>query len=180
VASCVNLDGPFFAASTALVALAETYLRASGSIVNLSSIVPRHRQAVTILRAYNASRGGVRLLTQSVRLHGRAPQPPVRCNSVHPAFLKALWWTTFRAPTGRPISLGAASSRLATNPASDCSARAEVSDLCVYLLSDGLSPITSPGSDFTIPTAPHLRDTRGARSRLILLYSRARLLRMKT
>ena len=72
---------PFSAASTRSL-----LKRGGGSIVNLSSIsgiVGGHN-----LAAYNASKGGVRLLTKSVALHGARLKPPVRCNSVHPAFLE--------------------------------------------------------------------------------------------
>ena len=60
--------------------------RRGGSIVNLSSVaglIGGHN-----LAAYNASKGGVRLLTKSVALHGARLNPQVRCNSVHPAFLE--------------------------------------------------------------------------------------------
>ena len=76
--------------STARFSAASTRCRCSsargGSIVNLSSVsglVGGHN-----LAAYNASKGGVRLLTKSVALHGARLKPPVRCNSVHPAFLE--------------------------------------------------------------------------------------------
>jgi len=78
----VNLDGTFLGCKYALPLLQ----RGGGSIVNMSSIlgiVGAHN-----LAAYNASKGGVRLLTKSVALHGARLKPPVRCNSVHPAFLE--------------------------------------------------------------------------------------------
>ena len=57
-----------------------------GSIVNMSSVsglVGGHN-----LAAYNASKGGVRLLSKSVALYGARLKPPVRCNSVHPSFIE--------------------------------------------------------------------------------------------
>ena len=60
----VNLDGTFLGCKYALPLLK----RGGGSIVNLSSIsgiVGGHN-----LAAYNASKGGVRLLSKSVALHG--------------------------------------------------------------------------------------------------------------
>ena len=78
----VNLDGTFLGCKHALPLLK----RSGGAIVNLSSVsglVGGHN-----LAAYNASKGGVRLLTKSVALHGARFDPKVRCNSVHPAFIE--------------------------------------------------------------------------------------------
>ena len=78
----VNLDGTFLGCKYAM----RLMRRSGGSIVNLSSVsglVGGHN-----LAAYNASKGGVRLLTKSVALHGARRKPPVRCNSVHPAFIE--------------------------------------------------------------------------------------------
>ena len=40
------------------------------------------------LAAYNASKGGLSLLTKSVALYGARYKPPVRCNAVCPAFVE--------------------------------------------------------------------------------------------
>ena len=136
----VNLDGTFLGCKHALPLLK----RRGGSIVNVSSVaglIGGHNFA-----AYNASKGGVRLLSKSVALHGARLDPKVRCNSVHPAFLEGpmvesmLQQTEFpdgaRARITRDIPLG----RFGTP--------AEVADLCVYLLSDESSFVT--GAEFTI------------------------------
>ena len=78
----VNLDGTFLGCKHGLALLK----RRGGAIVNVSSVaglVGGHNFA-----AYNASKGGVRLLTKSVALHGARLEPKVRCNSIHPAFLE--------------------------------------------------------------------------------------------
>ena len=78
----INLDGTFLGCKYAMRLLR----RSGGSIVNISSVsglVGGHNFA-----AYNASKGGVRLLTKSVALHGARQKPAVRCNSVHPAFIE--------------------------------------------------------------------------------------------
>ena len=136
----VNLDGTFLGCKHALRLLK---LR-GGSIVNLSSIsgiVGGHN-----LAAYNASKGGVRLLTKSVALHGARLKPPVRCNSVHPAFLDGPMVDDILAQTGRPeIARG----QLARDiPLGRLGTPSEVADLCVYLLSDELRFVT--GSEFII------------------------------
>src|SRR6185436_30752 len=77
----INLDGTFLGCKYAMPLLR----KAGGSIVNISSvsgIVGGHN-----LAAYNASKGGVRLLTKSVALSVARKRPPIRCNSVHPAFI---------------------------------------------------------------------------------------------
>ena len=78
----VNLDGAFLGCKYALPLLRKK----GGSIVNLSSVsglVGGHN-----LAAYNASKGGLSLLTKSVALYGARLKPPVRCNAVCPAFVE--------------------------------------------------------------------------------------------
>jgi 3(or 17)beta-hydroxysteroid dehydrogenase len=136
----VNLDGTFLGCKHGLALLK----RHGGAIVNVSSvagIIGGHNFA-----AYNASKGGVRLLTKSVALHGARLDPKVRCNSIHPAFLEGpmvdniLQQTQFpdaaRARVLRDIPLG----RLGTPE--------EVADLCIYLLSDESRFVT--GAEFVI------------------------------
>jgi 3(or 17)beta-hydroxysteroid dehydrogenase len=136
----VNLDGTFLGCKHALALLK----RRGGSIVNLSSIsgiVGGHN-----LAAYNASKGGVRLLTKSVALHGARLKPPVRCNSVHPAFLEGPMVEDILAQTGRPEL---ARGQLARDiPLGRLGQPAEVAELCVYLLSDESRFVT--GAEFAI------------------------------
>ena len=136
----VNLDGTFLGCKHALRLLK---LR-GGSIVNLSSIsgiVGGHN-----LAAYNASKGGVRLLTKSVALHGARLKPPVRCNSVHPAFLDGPMVDDILAQTGRPeIARGHLSRDI---PLGRLGEPTEVADMCVYLLSDESRFVT--GAEFII------------------------------
>ncbi len=136
----VNLDGTFLGCKHAFALLK----RGGGAIVNLSSIsgiVGGHN-----LAAYNASKGGVRLLTKSVALHGARLKPPVRCNSVHPAFLEGPMVDDILAQTGRPdIARG----QLARDiPLGRLGEPSEVADMCVYLLSDESGFVT--GAEFTI------------------------------
>jgi len=79
----VNADGVFLGCKAAWPLLKQS---AHGSIVNLSSVSGLIGGAN--LAAYNASKGAVRLLTKSVALHGARLDPPIRCNSVHPAFVE--------------------------------------------------------------------------------------------
>ena len=78
----VNADGVFLGCKACWPLLQRSQ---APSIVNLSSVSGLIGGAN--LAAYNASKGAVRLLTKSVALHGARHDPPIRCNSVHPAFV---------------------------------------------------------------------------------------------
>lgn len=80
----INVDGVFLGCKYAMPLLAKSKYP---SIVNLSSV--SGLVAGPGVAAYNASKGAVRLLTKSVALAGARKSPPVRCNSVHPAFIES-------------------------------------------------------------------------------------------
>ena len=136
----VNLDGTFLGCKHALALLK----RHGGSIVNVSSVaglIGGHNFA-----AYNASKGGVRLLSKSVALYGARLDPQVRCNSVHPAFLEGAMIDSILAQTDFPEG---ARSRLTRDiPLGRFGTAAEVADMCVYLLSDESRFVT--GAEFVI------------------------------
>jgi len=136
----VNLDGAFLGCKYSLPLLRKN----GGSIVNLSSVsglVGGHN-----LAAYNASKGGLSLLTKSVALHGARLRPPVRCNAVCPAFVEG--------PMVDGIAQGARDPETAKQkltreiPLGRLGQPAEIADLCVYLLSDAAGFIT--GADLPI------------------------------
>jgi NAD(P)-dependent dehydrogenase (short-subunit alcohol dehydrogenase family) len=79
----VNADSVFLGCRHALLQMRESQ---PGSIVNLSSIaglIASHNFAV-----YNASKAAVWLLTKSVALHCARNGWDIRCNSVHPTFIR--------------------------------------------------------------------------------------------
>jgi NAD(P)-dependent dehydrogenase (short-subunit alcohol dehydrogenase family) len=137
----VNATGVFLGIAAAVPQMQKN---GGGSIVNLSSIsgiVGGHN-----LAAYNASKGGVRLLTKSVALHGARFKPPVRCNSVHPAFLEGAMVDDILAQTGRPeVARGQIARDI---PLGRLGQPTEVAELCVYLLSDESAFVT--GAEFAI------------------------------
>jgi len=136
----VNLDGTFLGCKHAMPLLK----RQGGAIVNLSSVsglVGGHN-----LAAYNASKGGVRLLTKSVALYGARLTPQVRCNSVHPAFLEGPMIDGIAAQTGHPDGAKARMTREV--PLGRLGTPAEVAELVVYLLSDEALFVT--GAEFAI------------------------------
>lgn len=80
----INLDGVFLGIRHAIPAMKET---GGGSIINLSSI--EGLIGDPNLAAYNASKGGVRLLTKSAALYCAKAGYNIRVNSVHPGYI----WT---------------------------------------------------------------------------------------
>ena len=136
----VNLDGTFLGCKHAMPLLR----RGGGSIVNISSVsglVGGHN-----LAAYNASKGGVRLLTKSVALHGARQKPPVRCNSVHPAFIEGPMAEGMIAQFRDPVR---ARERLSASvPLGRFGTPTEVAELCLYLLADESAFVT--GAEFVL------------------------------
>lgn len=80
----VNLDGVFLGCKHALAAI-EASTPVNGSIINISSVLGIVGHAG--VAAYNASKGGVRLLSKSIALSCAQKKVDVRVNSVHPGFI---------------------------------------------------------------------------------------------
>jgi len=136
----VNLDGAFLGCKYCFPLLRKN----GGAIVNLSSVsglVGGHN-----LAAYNASKGGLSLLTKSVALHGARFKPPVRCNAVCPAFVEGPMVDGITQAARDPDT---AKRKLTRDiPLGRLGKPAEIADLCVYLLSDAAAFIT--GADVPI------------------------------
>jgi NAD(P)-dependent dehydrogenase (short-subunit alcohol dehydrogenase family) len=136
----VNLDGAFLGCKYSFPLLR----RQGGAIVNLSSVsglVGGHN-----LAAYNASKGGLSLLTKSVALHGARCTPPVRCNAMCPAFLEGPMVDSI---VHSVRDAAAAKEKLPRDiPLGRLGRPAEVAGFCVYLLSDAAAFIT--GADLPI------------------------------
>ena len=84
----VDLDSVFLGCKYAIPAMAKTVKEtgSGGSIVNISSIagiIAAHNSA-----AYNSAKAAVRHLSKSVALHCAKQKTGIRCNSVHPVFIK--------------------------------------------------------------------------------------------
>jgi 3(or 17)beta-hydroxysteroid dehydrogenase len=136
----VNLDGAFLGCKYSFPLLRKK----GGSIVNLSSVsglVGGHN-----LAAYNASKGGLSLLTKSIALTGARYKSPVRCNAVCPAFLEGPMVEGIAQATRHPDAVR--HKLLIEIPLGRLGKPAEVADLCVYLLSDDAAFIT--GADLPI------------------------------
>ena len=136
----VNLDGVFLGCKYMFPLLR----RRGGAIVNLSSIAGI--VAAPNFTAYNSSKAAVRHLTKSIALHGARLKPPVRCNSVHPAFIESAMVDAMLGSTRDPDK--ARAKMTAEIPLGRFGETAEVAALCVYLLSDEAGFVT--GSDYII------------------------------
>lgn len=131
----VNVDGVFLGCKHAMPLLARS---AAPAIVNLSSVSGLVGGAN--LAAYNASKGAVRLLTKSVALSGARKSPPVRCNSVHPAFVAGDMTDALAAGARNPAR--ARERMIAEIPLGRMAEPAEVASAIVWLLSDASSFMT--------------------------------------
>jgi NAD(P)-dependent dehydrogenase (short-subunit alcohol dehydrogenase family) len=130
----VNADGVFLGCKYAMPLFARSK---APSIVNISSASGIVGGAN--LAAYNASKGAVRLLTKSVALSGARRRPPVRCNSVHPAFIEGDMVDAM--VRGRPDPAKAMAKLHAQIPIGRLGRPEEVAGTVVWLL--------SPASSFT-------------------------------
>jgi NAD(P)-dependent dehydrogenase (short-subunit alcohol dehydrogenase family) len=136
----INLDGTFLGCKYAFPLLRKQ----GGSIVNLSSVLGL--VGSPNLTAYNASKGGVSLLTKSVALNGARYKPPVRCNAICPAFVDGAMVDEIARSTRNPQAVQ--QKLMSDIPLGRLGKPAEVANLCVYLLSDDSGFIT--GADLPI------------------------------
>ena len=137
----VNLDGVFLGCKHAIAPIERS---GGGAIINLSSV--SGIVGGSNLAAYNASKGGVRMLTKSVALHCARKKNGVRCNSIHPAFVGTPMVDTFVAGTRDPDRTRAALSEQV--PLGRIGEADEVAALAVYLASDEAAFTT--GAEFVI------------------------------
>lgn len=83
----INLDGVFLGLKHSIPAMRDS---GGGSIINLSSVAGI--KGAPNLAAYNATKGGVRLLTKGVALECAHNRWGVRVNSVHPGIIDTPIW----------------------------------------------------------------------------------------
>ncbi|MEQ8860478.1 MAG: glucose 1-dehydrogenase [Pseudomonadales bacterium] len=93
----INLDGVFLGIKHAVPLMREG---GGGSIVNMSSVAGL--KGSPNLAAYNATKGGVRLLTKGVALESARERWNVRVNSVHPGVIDTPIWTKVAANVIEP------------------------------------------------------------------------------
>jgi NAD(P)-dependent dehydrogenase (short-subunit alcohol dehydrogenase family) len=135
----INLDGVFLGIKHCIPPMRDT---GGGSIINMSSVAglkgnPR-------LAAYNATKGGVRLLTKGVARESAQNRWNVRVNSVHPGIIDTPIWESIAAgslrPDGRPIDLDAMAETMV--PTGVLGRPGDIADGVLFLASDESSYIT--------------------------------------
>jgi 3(or 17)beta-hydroxysteroid dehydrogenase len=137
----VNLDGTFLGCRFGVQAMKGS---GGGAIVNMSSVSGLVGGAN--LAAYNASKGGVRLLTKSVALHCARKGYGIRCNSVHPSFVATPMVDDIAGSARDPDK--AMAGMASQIPLGRLGEADEVAGMVAYLASDEAAFVT--GSEFII------------------------------
>lgn len=129
----INLDGVFLGTRAGVRAMKNGQ---GGSIINISSIEGIVGNPLIV--AYNAAKGGVRLLTKSAALYCAEKKYPIRVNSMHPGFtLTAMVTEGFAAA---PPELAEAA--VAMTPLQRLGQPPEIAAGAVFLASDEASFVT--------------------------------------
>ncbi len=135
----INLDGVFLGIKHCIPPMRDT---GGGSIINMSSVAGLKGSAR--LAAYNATKGGVRLLTKGVALECAQNRWNVRVNSVHPGIIDTPIWETVVSgslrPDGEPIDV-AAMAEIAV-PTGVLGQASDIANGVLFLASDDASYIT--------------------------------------
>jgi 3(or 17)beta-hydroxysteroid dehydrogenase len=139
----INLDGVFLGTKHGVVAMKDH----GGSIINLSSI--EGLVGDPNLAAYNASKGGVRLLTKSAALHCAKAGYKIRVNSVHPGYIWTPMVEGYVAEQADPM--GARNAIAALHPVGHLGEPDDIAHGIVYLASDESKFVT--GSELVIDGA---------------------------
>lgn len=131
----INADGPFLGCKYALPLMRES---GPGSIINMSSIsamIASHNMA-----AYNASKAALWMLTKSVALHCARKGWPIRCNSIHPTFVRTALLDGFVGDRDRDEILGKLARQV---PIGRIGEVEDVVKAVLYLASDDSSMMTA-------------------------------------
>lgn len=121
-----------------------------GSIINLSSVMGLSGSIA--LASYNASKGGVRLLTKSVAAECALLKTNIRCNSIHPGIIESdmgsLFYEQLTELGITPSMEDAAAGFLAAVPMGEPGQPSDIAAGVVYLASDASRYVT--GSELVI------------------------------
>ncbi|MBI3437507.1 MAG: glucose 1-dehydrogenase [Proteobacteria bacterium] len=136
----INLDGVFLGVKYAVGAMKEK----GGSIINLSSI--EGLIGDPDLAAYDASKGGVRLLTKSAALHCARAGYKIRVNSIHPGYIWTPMVESYVAAQADPVKAKAEIAAL--HPLGHIGEPDDIAYGVLYLASDESKFVT--GSELVI------------------------------
>ena len=135
----INLDGVFLGLKHCIPAMRDS---GGGSIVNMSSVAGLKGSAR--LAAYNATKGGVRLLTKGVALECAQNRWQVRVNSVHPGIIDTPIWETVvpgsLRPDGEPLDIAAMAETAV--PTGELGQPADIANGVLFLASDDARYVT--------------------------------------
>jgi NAD(P)-dependent dehydrogenase (short-subunit alcohol dehydrogenase family) len=124
----VNVDSVFLGCREALPLLRRSQPGSIVNIASISSLIASHNLAI-----YNTSKAAVWMLSKSVALHCARQGWDIRCNSVHPAFVR----TPMLNDIIRDKSNEVVHAKLAKQvPLGRLAEPSEVADAVVYLASD--------------------------------------------
>lgn len=133
----INLTGSFLGCKYAVRAMKQKTGSNGGSIINLSSVAGLRGSARAA--AYNASKGGVCLLTKSVAVENAAHA--IRCNSVHPGIMHTAMLDSTYQKAGDSATMVKAS--LEHNiPLGHVGAAIDIGNMVLFLASDESNYIT--------------------------------------
>lgn len=141
----VNVTGVFLGCKHAVIAMRpQGRAGRGGSIINVSSVAGL--VGFTALHAYNASKGGVRLMSKSVAVECGMLKQGIRCNSVHPGLIET---QTSSQWLGKFVELGLVDSEqasheamLAAIPLGEFGAVQDIAAGVLYLASDASRYVT--------------------------------------
>lgn len=126
----INLDGVFLGTRKAILAMKGR----GGSIINVSSI--EGIVGEPNLAAYNASKGGVRLLTKSAALHCASRAYGIRVNSLHPGYIATPMVTATLAAMPADVAQALQADIVSRIPLGRLASADEIAPALVFLASD--------------------------------------------
>lgn len=135
----INLDGVFLGIKHAIPLMRAV---GGGSIINMSSVAGLKGNAR--LAAYNATKGGVRLLTKGVALECAQERWNIRVNSVHPGVIDTPIWTKVAPSALEPgaNAVDVAEMAAAGVPTGVAGQPVDIANAVLFLASDDASYIT--------------------------------------
>jgi len=135
----INLDGVFLGIKHAIPLMRAV---GGGSIINMSSVAGLKGNAR--LAAYNATKGGVRLLTKGVALECAQERWNIRVNSVHPGVIDTPIWTKVAPSALEPgaNAMDVAEMAAAGVPTGVAGQPVDIANAVLFLASDDASYIT--------------------------------------
>lgn len=137
----VNLRGPFLGCRTALGLMKRS---GAGSIINIASIAAFKPVGCTV--AYNASKAGVALMTQSIALHCAESGYGIRVNSINPGIIRTTMMEKVLSETDDAEALMASYMQMV--PMGRIAEPAEIAAMATFLASDEATYIT--GAAFNV------------------------------